>query len=359
MSYDNRGATEHQVGQWVRDQVLAKKLECKELVLRHVTMDSRPQGDVASYDIPVGDLTPAHDVDTIVGQVMESAQADADSVGGSVQMYALYATFKNSDHVFRKVFRVSPQTDFERDVKPSEPPTNEGLAGQAMRHLEAVMKTSVASQGYLFSLLERQLQRLQDKDERSDQQKLDMMMLVQEVIDGSHTRRLAERKEEASQGMKENALEYLKVAAPIILNRLAGKPLFPEKNKSFMLMASLLENLRPDQQALLRDSLDPAQLSVLAEVLGEYERDKAEFEKRSPASTLQAAGNSLPPTEESGDPESPRTPRIFQKVRDRLLEVDDRPRDPVLQRLEQRGADFTRHLTVKDKTGEPGDESGE
>jgi hypothetical protein len=232
MSYDNRGATEHQVGQWVRDQVLAKKLECKELVLRHVTMDSRPQGDVASYDIPVGDLTPAHDVDTIVGQVMESAQADADSVGGSVQMYALYATFKNSDHVFRKVFRVSPQTDFERDVKPSEPPTNEGLAGQAMRHLEAVMKTSVASQGYLFSLLERQLQRLQDKDERSDQQKLDMMMLVQEVIDGSHTRRLAERKEEASQGMKENALEYLKVAAPIILNRLAGKPLFPEKNKS-------------------------------------------------------------------------------------------------------------------------------
>jgi hypothetical protein len=270
-------------------------------------------------------------------------------------MYALYATFKNSDHVFRKVFRVSPQTDFDRDVKPSEPPTDAGLAGQAMRHLEAVMKTSVASQGYLFSLLERQLQRLQDKDERGDQQKLDMMMLVQEVIDGSHARRLAERQEEASQGMRENAFEMLKVAAPIILNRLAGKPLLPEKNKAFMLLASLLENLRPEQQAFLRDGLDPAQLAVLAEVLSEYEKDKAEFEKSSPASAPRAAGNALPPTEEADEGEAPKPPRMFQRVRDRLLEGDDLPRDPVLQRLEQRGASFTRHLTGDDgsKSGDP------
>jgi hypothetical protein len=350
MSYDNRGATEHQVGQWIRDHVLAKHLNCKELVLRHVTMDSRPQGDVASYDIPVGDLTLAHDVDVMVGQVMEAAQADADSVGGSVQMYALYASFKDSDYVPRKIFRMSPQLEFDRDVKPSEPPTNEGLAGQAMRHLEAVMKTSVASQGYLFSLLERQVQRLQDKDERSDQQKIDMMLLVQEVIDGSHTRRLAERKEEASQGMKENAIEYLKVAAPIILNRLAGKPLFPEKNKSFMLMASLLENLRPEQQTFLRESLDPAQLSVLAEILAEYEKDKVEFDGRG-SSSPQAAGNALPPTDEASGDETPRTPKMFQKIKDRVLESDDRPRDPVMQRLEQHSANFTRHLTGEDKSG--------
>ena len=47
------------------------------------------------------------------------------------------------------------------------------------------------------------------------------------------------------------------VGKSTLLNRLAGKPLFPEKNKAFMLLASLLENLRPEQQKFLRDGLDP------------------------------------------------------------------------------------------------------
>jgi len=348
MAYDNRGVIEHQVRQWICDQVIAKKLNCEKLVLRHVTLEGRPQGDVDQYDIPTGDLTLAHDVDVMTGQIMAAAQADADAVGGSVQMYALYASFKDTDYLPRKTFRVSPQlADFDRDVSPSEPPSEKGMAAQAMRHLEAVMRTSTASQGYLFSLLERQVHRLQDKDERSDQQKIDMMLLIQDVLDGAHSRRLAERKEEASQGMRENAMEYLKVAGPILLNRLAGKPLFPEKNKAHMLMASLLENLRPEQQAFLRDSLDPAQLSVLAELMGEYEKDKVEFEGKSPKAP-QATGNSLPPaTDLDGDEESPRPSKMFQKVRDRLLEGDELPQDPVLRRLEQRGANFTKHLTEK------------
>lgn len=351
MSYDNRGVIEHQISQWIRDQVLAKKLNCQRLVLRHVTMDSRPQGDIDRYDVPVGDLTPAHDVDIMTGQIVEAAQADANSIGGSVQMYALYAEFEKSDYTPRKTFRVSPETDFDRDVKPSEPPSEAGLAAQAMRHLEAVMRTSTASQGYLFSLLERQVQRLQDKDERADQQKLDMMMLVQETIDGAHARRLAERKEETSHEMKANALEYLKVAGPIILNRIAGKPVFPEKNKAFMMLAALLENLRPEQQAMLRDSLDPAQLTVLAEILGEYEKDKAEFEGKTGIAPREKDEKSqaLTVPEEA---ELPKPPRMFQKVKDRLTENDEAPKDPFLRRLEQRGASFSRHLAEKDEPKE-------
>jgi hypothetical protein len=353
MSYDNRSVIELQIQQWIRDQVLGKKFNCKSLTLRHVTMESRPQGDVSHYDVPTGDLTPAHDVDVLAGQIMDAAQADADSVGGSVQMYALYAAFKDSDYVPRKIFRVSPQTDFDRDVSPSEPPTEKGIAAQTMRHLEAVFRTSTASQGYLFSLLERQVQRLQDKDERADQQKIDMMLLIQDVIDGAHSRRLEERKAEASQGMKENALEYLKVAAPIILNRLAGKPVLPEKNKAFMLMASLLENLRPEQQAFLRDGLDPAQLTVLAEIMGEYEKDKAAFEGKPTSGTPQAAGNSLPPADDhEGGDDAPKPPRLFQKVRDRLLEEGDLPKDPFLQRLERRSADFRKNLSDEKKSDE-------
>ena len=346
MTYDNRGVVEHQIQQWIRDKVLVKKLDCRRLVLRHVTMEGRPQGDVDQYDVPVGDLTPAHDVDVIAGQIMAAAQADADAVGGSVQMYSLYAACKNSDHTPRKVFRVSPQAaDFDRDVQPSEPPNDKGMAAQAMRHLEAVMRTSVSSQGYLFSLLERQVQRLQDKDERADQQKIDMMMLVQDVIDGAHSRRLAERKEESSQTMRESAMDYLKVAGPILINRIAGKPVLPEKNKSFMLMASLLENLCPEQQDFLRNSLDPAQLTVLAEILAEYEKDKSTFEGSGPREkdAPAAPGNALP---KSSEEESPKTPKIFQSVRERLADGGGETKDPLLRRLEERGKSFTRHLTT-------------
>lgn len=341
--------TEQQVRDWVTARAIADENQCEKLVLRHLTMESRPQGDVVEVPVMLDEGLPVKDADAIARQVVDAAQADANNIGGSVQMYALYAYYKkNPDYTPRKVFRISPESELDRDVSPSEPPTDKGLASQAMRHLEGVMRVSVQSQGYLFSMMERQLQRLQDKDERNGQQQVDMMLLVQEVLDGSHGRRLKERKEEAVLNMREDALEYLKVAAPILLNRLAGKPLFPEKNKSFMLMASLLENLRPEQQAFLRDGLDPAQMSVLAEILAEYEKDKAAFQGKEGQPDLGMGRNEMPPN--PGGEEVPNSPKMFQKVRDKIQSGEDEPsRDPIIRRLEQIGADFAGRMSKKDE----------
>ena len=350
MAYDNSGAIELQIRDWIKQHVIATTHPCTRIVLRHMTLESRPQGDVKDLLIPSGaDVT--GEIDVITSQVMETAQQDANSVGGSVQMYALYAYYeKDPNFTPRKFFRVSPESDFDRDVAPSEPPSEKGLASQAMRHLEAVMRTSVASQHYLFSLFERQVQRLQDKDERSSQSQVDMMLLMQDVLDGAHSRRLKEKKEESSQAIRENALEYLKVAAPIILNRIAGKPILPEKNKSFFLLASLLENLRPEQQTFLRESLDPAQLAVLSEILAEYEKDKVTFNGEK-SKIPKMTGNSLPP---SMDGESPAVPLdIFEKIKEKIEKTDDPPQDPVLRRLEQRGADFSSRMEKKPGEKDP------
>ena len=202
--------TEQQVRDWVTARAIADENQCEKLVLRHLTMESRPQGDVVEVPVLLDEGLPVKDADAIAREVVGAAQADANNIGGSVQMYALYAYYKkNPDYTPRKVFRISPESELDRDVAPSEPPTDKGLASQAMRHLEGVMRVSVQSQGYLFSLMERQLQRLQDKDERNGQQQVDMMLLVQEVLDGAHGRRLRERKEEATLNMREDALEYL------------------------------------------------------------------------------------------------------------------------------------------------------
>ena len=337
--------TEQQVKDWIAARVLADNDECVKIVLRHLTMEGRHQGDVLDVPVLVDEGLPVKDAESLARQVVDAAQADADSIGGSVQMYALYAYYKKKPECPRKVFRISPESELDRDVTPSEPPTEKGVASQLMRHLEAVQRISVQSQGYLFGMMERQLQRLQDKDERNGQQQVDMILLVQEILDGGHSRRLTERKEEAVISMREDAMGYLKVAAPIILNRLAGKPVFPEKNKSFMLLASLLENLRPEQQALLRDGLDPAQMSVLAEILGEYEKDKAAFEGNTQPNERPPQSPDLVPSEVV-----PRPPRLFQSTRDRIQAGDDElSRDPVIRRLEQIGSDFASRMSTKDE----------
>ena len=341
--------TEQQVRDWVTARAVADENQCEKLVLRHLTMESRPQGDVAEIPVLVDEGLPVKDTEAIAREVVAAAQADANNIGGSVQMYALYAYYrKKPDYIPRKVFRISPESELDRDVTPSEPPTEKGVASQLMRHLEAVQRVSVQSQGYLFGMMERQLQRLQDKDERNGQQQVDMMLLVQEVLDGAHGRRLKERKEEAVLNMREDALEYLKVAAPILLNRLAGKPLFPEKNKAFMLLASLLENLRPEQQKFLRDGLDPAQMSVLAEILAEYEKDKAAFQGKEGQPDLGMQRDELSPDPETE--EAPGSPKMFQKVKDKIQSGNVSPsRDPIIRRLEQIGSDFASRLTEKDE----------
>ena len=221
------------------------------------------------------------------------------------------------------------------------------------------MKTATMSQSFMTEHLIQQIGKLQEKDERSDQQRIDLLLLVQETINDSHRRRLDERREEMEQTIKEGVFEQLKVAIPIILNRVAGKPLLPEQDKSFMLMAALLENLRPEQQVFLRDTLDPNQSAVLAEILGEYEKKKASFMGPSrgvgtreitgeqiPGQQPLVLDNALPPPMEDGE-QSPNNTlaKMFQNVKERVSTgADTQSDDEVIQKLERLGRDFNSRM---------------
>jgi hypothetical protein len=157
-------------------------------------------------------------------------------------------------------------------------------------------------------------------------------------------------------GIREGLFEQLKVAIPIILNRISGKPLLPEQDKSFMLMAALLENLRPEQQAFLREGLDPPQAAVLGEILGEYEKKKASFmggSQKIPGNEALALDNALPPPSKQGELSavSPLSAgatslgRMFQNVRERTSTgADDESDDEVIRNLEKHGMQFMSRL---------------
>ena len=361
MTANSAGSIEMQIGDWIREHVAMNNPgcgRCKNLVLRHMSLDNHPQGDVSRWNIP-HDEGLAGEVDMIVNKIVDAAQRDANDYEGQVQKYAIFAYYTDDqNYVPRKIFRVAADDEITRDITPSEPPTEKGLVSQTMRHLEVVMKTATMSQSFMTEHLIRQIGKLQEKDERSDQQRIDLLLLVQETINDSHQRRLNERREEMEQGIKEGVFEQLKVAIPIILNRVAGKPLLPEQDKSFMLMAALLENLRPEQQAFLRDTLDPNQAAVLAEILGEYEKKKSSFMagKQIPGRQTLALENALPPSiednERSSVPEPIDNPlgRMFQNVKDRVATgADTQSGDEVIRNLERLGQDFNSRMADLNK----------
>jgi hypothetical protein len=110
--------------------------------------------------------------------------------------------------------------------------------------------------------------------EAFSKQQVDLMILMQEMTNEAHGRRLKEREHESKQAMMEGIWEMLKVAVPIGINRLAGKPVYPEDDKTTLLLGAFLENLTPEQQEYFKSNLSPAQLAVLAEILQGYEEKK-------------------------------------------------------------------------------------
>ena len=359
MAADGAGSTEQQITDWIREHVsmpVAGRGRCKRIVVRHMSLENKPQGDVASFNIPQGDGL-IGETDMLINKIVDASQRDANDFEGGIQKYALYAYYTDDpNYIPRKIFRVAADDEVTRDINPSEPPNEKGLMAQTMRHLEAVMKTATVSYGVTVENLTRQVRDYQESKKITDQQTVDLMLLVQENLNEAHQRRLNERREEMEMGIKEGLFEQLKVAIPIILNRISGKPILPEQDKSFMLMAALLENLRPEQQAFLRDGLDPPQAAVLGEILGEYEKKKAAFlggSQKLPGNENLAVGNSLPPPpgqEEmsimpSANPGANSLRKMFQNVRERTSTgADTDSDDEVIRNLEKHGAQFMSRL---------------
>ena len=365
MQADGKGMIAQQIDQWLRKQVILEdKLHgrANKIHLRHLSVDRKVQGDVTSFAVK---LDPGSvEIGPLIESICDAAQKDANDLASGIQLYALYAFFPDDlNYLPRKVFRVVGENeDFERELAPSEPPTEKGLVSQLMRHTENMMKTVTVSQGYMTGTLQRENQRLAEMNEKFSQQQIDFMVLLQDTMDQSHSRRLAEKKEEVAQAMKQTIISKLDALVPVIINRIAGTTVMPIEDPSFILMGSLLESLSTDQQLKFLNSLDDAQKPLFAEMLSAYEKKKAlsmgatpnaishgigpkselpsaedSGQRQITAVTVPAADNSDLLTPENNGPQHP----LFKTVADRLKEpptlLSD---DPVISTMEQKAKDF-------------------
>ena len=351
MDPSDKGVIEQQIADWVRQHVVLSHPsfgKCRKLILRHMNLEHKPQGDVTAVVISQDEAL-IGEIDMIVNKIVDAAQRSANDFSAGLQTYALYAYYPDEPQfVPYKMFRVAAEDNIDRgNLEPSELPTEKGLVSQLMRHNEAIMKNSIMQGSYLFSIFQREMTRLTEKDARHEQQQLDMVMLQQDVLNEAHGRRLKEREAETNIAMREGVFEQLKVLMPILANRLTGKQIFPEEDKSFLLMATFLENLTPEQQIWLRDKLTEPQTALLAEILGEYEKKKAAFSanapKTPPSEAFRTKGG-LPSSVPSGQlpplPDNTKSDKLFGTLTERLEDPSAVSNDPQIQKLEDRATQF-------------------
>jgi len=275
-----------QVGQWIRQNVLPKNDElgeCYKLVVRHFSINKKPQGDVGqvrvSRDALVDNL---NGVDAVISEVINLAQTDANNLHSGIQLYAVFAFYKkNTNYTPRHFFRVSAEEEYDPETSgsdPTETPDARGLVSQLMRHNEALARTSVMNTGFLIQTLQQENLSQRQLIHQQLEASVEMGALMQEMMDNSTARRISEKEAENRQGMMGAVFEHLKLLFPVILNKIAGQKITPEADQSFNLLASLFESMSMEQQQLLVTKfLNPAQATVFAEFLGTYEKRKRQL----------------------------------------------------------------------------------
>ncbi len=274
---------ENQIKGFVRQKVCLIDVEngrCKKVVLRHLNIDKKPNGDVHSINISSDPALEGTEMaDRIILEIADSAQRDANDQQSGVQTYAIFAYYSdNPNYVPRKVFRVAAEDEIERDAGPSEPPTEKGLLMQLMRHNEVNSKNSMVGMGYILATLQKENQQLREQNRHHSEQQLDQLMVVQELLNDGHRRKIEEKQSEVMTTMMEGVYEHLKIALPILANRLAGKDVFPpQMDRDLYLFSTFFENLTEKQQAFMRDELSSGQLTIVAELLGLYEERKGKL----------------------------------------------------------------------------------
>ena len=299
---------------------------CYKFTIVHFSVNRKPQGDVSTVPVTETLASDVSGIDALVSQVVQVAQEDANNLHQGIQLYAVFAHFKNDPNYRpRHFFRVSAQEEYDPDTgssDPSEPANEKGLVAQLMRHNESIMRTNVINTSYMFDALRQENASQRELLSRQTEMQIEMGALIQETLDNSTQRRIQEKESENKQGMMAAVFEHLKLLFPIIMNKLAGQKIAPETDASFQLLASLFEGMpQEQQQALCTQFLNPVQAAVFGEFLDTYEKRKRKL------TSADAPGPQL------------KLPVLFNDLKDQVKTEAESP-DPKLAKLESHAKSF-------------------
>lgn len=203
-------------------------------------------------------------IDAVVGEVLQTAQQDANGWGG-VNRYMLIATYADGSTSRSSVFRVSSTELSEDDSAGSEPATATGALAQSMRLTEIFARqlTTLASSvaHHQAETIARQAETIAGNDRRAVRQ----LELTEELLSNNHQRAIEMKREETKANFKAKAAEkflpLVQVAGARLLTNGKIPPIVGQD-----VLASFLKGIRPEQMARIWEVLEPEQAAKLIEL---------------------------------------------------------------------------------------------
>src|SRR5512137_1635134 len=197
------------------------------IVVRQLTKGNKKGEEAFSLDVPkkAGDDW----CDTAALEIHGKLQNEVASLGG-LQKYVLYA-YHSGDyetHTARFIVRLQGLTEEdEEEGFNSEGPDKAGLVSQSMRHSEASNRTMVALVQGLAGTFQSTISRLTAMNEKLLEDKIEGMELIQAMQEDRDNREAKAMTARAKAKGVEQLVSRLSLLAPALVNKVAGKPIFP------------------------------------------------------------------------------------------------------------------------------------
>ena len=209
--------------------------------------------------------------------ILARAQEDADGHGPMVQSYTVFTYLRReSKPQGRYPFRLRGEQDMDLDDEAGyEAPNNKGLMSQLMRHNEALTRGIATSAASMLAIATRRA----ESQDRLVEKLLEERMRTFEVLEAAkseqHSRDMELMMMDAGQKRKDEAFGKLMQLVPVVINRLAGGKVLPQKTDPLMMMLEpLIDSLSQEQLHNIGSSLKPEQMITFAEILRTFQQKK-------------------------------------------------------------------------------------
>ena len=218
-------------------------------------------------------------------EIHARAHADASALGG-LNRYAVVARFDG-----RKTLRCAFRAHGDEDgIGESEPANAEGLASQAMRHSEALMRQCVsltmAVAGHQNELIARQ----GDTIAKMSATHFESIKTIEELLSEKTLREIEIKREDAKLAMRKDMFDEGKPLVKMLGAKMLSKngKLNAEKNPQVEALKTFVKTLKPEKFQAILSTLSPVEQAGLLEILttltadDETEKEQANGKNGSP-----------------------------------------------------------------------------
>jgi len=211
-----------------------------KLVCSHIVKGNKLGDELRMVTVPA---EPDEDWMAAAAQkITDQAGEEARTLGAGIQRYAVQAFFEGQDKAHgRHMFTMAGEE--ELGTVGTEGPDAEGLTAQAMRHAEFYAQLNARGQVQQMADSQREIQQLRVENMELRNERIKSFKLLEEVYSLRAKHELELETARVKSKVLSDGYEKLSLLAPMAINHMAGKQIFPESATQALLLKSFVESI--------------------------------------------------------------------------------------------------------------------